>query len=181
MLYIDKQIMLSSFIEHFSNFDFELSLLDINLSDTDVSEPLTTQNNDQVVMPTTVTFSEHRVFKVANRDLLLKITSKYHPGILQMIIALAVMVLIAVALRVWGVSRMHQRQAIAKQEETFQALFTERERAEVTLSSITDAVLTTDDNDKITFLNPVAEKLMGISNDEAFGKTINDVVHLLDE
>ena len=76
---------------------------------------------------------------------------------------------------------MHQQLAAARQEESFQALFSERERAEVTLSSITDAVITTDDQDKITFLNPVAENFMGISNDEAFGKSINDVVRLLDE
>ncbi len=181
MLFIDQQKMFSSFIEHLSDLDFELSLLDINLSETDANEPAAIHINNQVVLPTSVIFSEHRVFKVANRDVLLKVTSRYHPGILQMMIALGVMILIAVALRAWGASRMHQRLALVKQEESFQALFSERERAEVTLSSITDAVVTTDEHNNITFLNPVAEKFMGISNDDAFGKSINDVVHLLDE
>ena len=181
MLFIDKEKMFSSFLEHFPTLNFELTLLDINLSETGVTETAAIQKSKQVVLPTTVTFSEHRIFKVANRDVQLKITSMYYPGILQMMIALGVMILIAVVLRFWGVSRKHQRLALAKQEESFQALFSERERAEVTLSSITDAVVTTDEHNNITFLNPVAEKFMGINNDDAFGKPIDDVVRLLDE
>ena len=181
MLFIDQQKMFSSFLEHFPTLDFELSLLDINLSEADATKSAAIQKSKQVVFPTTVTFSEHRIFRVANRDVQLTITSKYHPGIFQMLIALGVMILIIVALRVWGASRKQQHLASVKQEESFQALFSERERAEVTLSSITDAVVTTDDRDKITFLNPVAEKFMGISNDDAFGKPIIDVVHLLNE
>ena len=181
MLYIDTQKMLSSFIEHFSDIDFELTLLDMDLTETGVNESVASQERNQLILPTSVTFTEHRKFKVGNRDVLLKISSKYYPGLLQMMIGVAVMILIAVILRIWSVSRKHQRLAIAKQEESFQALFSERERAEVTLSSITDAVVTTDDQNKITFLNPVAESFMGTSNDDAFGKPINEVVHLLDE
>jgi len=181
MLYIDQKKMVSSIIKNFPNIDFELTLLDINLSEADENLAITNQENTQKASPTIVTFTQQRVIKVANRDVLLKVTSKYSPDALQIIIAVAVMLLIAVALRMWSASRKQQVIASVNQEKAFQDLFSERQRAEVTLSSITDAVITTDDHDKITFLNPVAENFLGVSNDDAFGKPINDVVQLLDE
>ena len=181
MLYIDQEKMLSSFSEHFPGFAFKLTLLDIDLTGKEIVKLAEGHDHNKFFFRPTATFDDHRIFKVANRDVMLEVTRVYRPGILQMLIALAVMILIAVALRVWGISRMHQRFAIAKQEESFQALFSERERAEVTLSSITDAVITTDDQDKVTFLNPVAENFMGISNDQAFGQSINDIIRLLDD
>jgi len=181
MLFIDQQKMVSSIIKNFPDIDFELALLDINLSESDEREAVKNQENVQKFLPTTVTFTQQRVIRVANRDVLLKMSSKYSPGYTQMMIAIAVMLLIAVALRMWSLFRKQQMIASENQEKAFQDLFSERERAEVTLSSITDAVITTDDQDKITFLNPVAEKFMGISNDDAFGKPINEVVRLLDE
>ncbi len=50
-----------------------------------------------------------------------------------------------------------------------QHLAEERERIQVTLDSIGDAVLTTDAHSLITHLNPVAEKLTGWNNDDALG------------
>ncbi len=181
MLYIDQKNMVSSIVKNFPDIDIELTLLDINLSEADEKMADERQENVLKISPTIVTFAQQRVIKVANRDVLLKVTSKYSPGLMQMIIAVAVMLLIAVALRMWSSSRKQQMIASANQEKAFQDLFSERERAEVTLSSITDAVITTDDNGNITFLNPVAEKFLGILNDDAFGKPINDVVNLVDQ
>ncbi|NOY15995.1 MAG: EAL domain-containing protein [Gammaproteobacteria bacterium] len=181
MLYIDQKNMLSSIIKNFPNIDIGVTLLDINLSESDKKVVAENQENVQKILPTMVTFTQQRVIRVANRDVLLNVTGKYSPGLMQMIIAVAVMLLIAIALRMWSSSRKQQMIASVNQEKAFQDLFSERERAEVTLSSITDAVITTDDHDKITFLNPVAEKFMGVSNDDAFGKPINDVLQLVDE
>src|SRR6202140_3091492 len=41
------------------------------------------------------------------------------------------------------------------------ALFVEKERAEVTLNSIGDAVMSTDESSSVSYLNAVAEKLTG--------------------
>ncbi len=51
----------------------------------------------------------------------------------------------------------------------------------VTLASIGDAVITTDNNGEVTFLNPVAEKLTGWNLADAIGNNIEDVFRLIDE
>ena len=50
-----------------------------------------------------------------------------------------------------------------------------------TLSSIGDAVLATDHEGRITFLNPVAETLTGWTREEARGRTAAEVLTLVDE
>ncbi|MFI3137580.1 MAG: EAL domain-containing protein [Methylococcaceae bacterium] len=61
------------------------------------------------------------------------------------------------------------------------ALYTEKERAEVTLASIGDAVITTDKHGIVTFLNPVAIALTGWVGADAVGKPIADVFHIVNE
>ena len=50
----------------------------------------------------------------------------------------------------------------------FEALFEEKERAQVTLNSIGDAVVSTDVSGRITYLNVIAEDLTGWSQQEAW-------------
>ncbi|MFT4583380.1 MAG: diguanylate cyclase (GGDEF)-like protein/PAS domain S-box-containing protein [Gammaproteobacteria bacterium] len=57
----------------------------------------------------------------------------------------------------------------------------EKLRAEVTLSSIGDAVITTDAHGSIDFLNPVAEQLTGWRSADAVGQPIEAVFPLLNE
>jgi diguanylate cyclase (GGDEF)-like protein/PAS domain S-box-containing protein len=60
-------------------------------------------------------------------------------------------------------------------------LFAEKERAQVTLESIGDAVITTDVNGLIDYLNPVAEALTGWRTAEARGQSLQVVCQTLDE
>ena len=60
-----------------------------------------------------------------------------------------------------------------------EALFAEKERAQVTLNSIGDAVICTDISGNVTFLNLVAEKLTGWPWKEASGRTMAEVFRLL--
>ena len=57
----------------------------------------------------------------------------------------------------------------------------EKERAQVTLESIGDGVITTDVHGRIEYLNPVAEALTGWSRADAAGRAAGDVVRLRDE
>jgi diguanylate cyclase (GGDEF)-like protein/PAS domain S-box-containing protein len=63
---------------------------------------------------------------------------------------------------------------------TEEALFEEKERAQVTLNSIGDAVVCTDISGNITYLNLVAEKMMGWSGNEASGRPMAEVLQILD-
>ena len=57
----------------------------------------------------------------------------------------------------------------------------ERERLHVTLASIGDAVISTDAQGRVDFLNPVAEELVGWKSDEAAGRTLEDVFRIVNE
>lgn len=61
-----------------------------------------------------------------------------------------------------------------------EALFVEKERAQVTLNCIGDAVACTDIRGNITFLNLVAEKMTGWSWQEATGRPMGEIFRILD-
>ena len=60
------------------------------------------------------------------------------------------------------------------------ALFVEKERAQVTLDSIGDAVLSTDIAGNITYLNLVAESMTGWSREDAIGRPLAEVFNIID-
>jgi diguanylate cyclase (GGDEF)-like protein/PAS domain S-box-containing protein len=66
-----------------------------------------------------------------------------------------------------------------KRAET--AVFQAKERAQVTLQSIGDAVITTDSEGRIDYMNPVAESLTGWENREAQSQLVGDVLSVVDE
>ncbi len=61
------------------------------------------------------------------------------------------------------------------------ALFREKERAEVTLHSIGDGVITTDASGNVEYLNPVAVNLTGWTLEEAHGQPLTQIMRLIDE
>ena len=62
-----------------------------------------------------------------------------------------------------------------------QKLDLERQRLEVTLRSIGDAVLATDVRGRITFMNAAAEKATGWKQSEAVGRNLPEVFHTINE
>ena len=56
-----------------------------------------------------------------------------------------------------------------------------RELLQVTLRSIGDAVITTDTDGRINYLNEVAESLTGWSHEDALGQPLNVVFHIVNE
>jgi len=71
----------------------------------------------------------------------------------------------------------HQRELEASQKE----LSEEKVRAEVTLHSIMDGVITTDSDNIIQYLNPVAERLMGLSLNQAREISVSQALRLIHE
>ena len=70
---------------------------------------------------------------------------------------------------------------ITDRKQMEEALFQEKELAQVTLQSIGDAVITTDVQGNIYQFNPVAEKLTGWSTAEAKGRPISEVFNIIHE
>jgi len=73
-----------------------------------------------------------------------------------------------------AVSNMLERTAIAE------ASFVEKERAQVTLNSIGDAVISTDISGNVTYLNQVAETMTGWSSAQALGHSFCEVFQIID-
>src|ERR1700693_5633228 len=69
---------------------------------------------------------------------------------------------------------------IVEREIARQELFAEKERAQVTLNSIGDAVLSTDISGNVTYLNVVAEQMTGWSRKEAVGHALTEVFQIID-
>lgn len=63
-------------------------------------------------------------------------------------------------------------------KELNDALFQEKERLHITLDSIGEAVVCTDNTMNITFMNPVAEKMSGWTQREALNKPLLSVLHI---
>jgi diguanylate cyclase (GGDEF)-like protein/PAS domain S-box-containing protein len=61
-----------------------------------------------------------------------------------------------------------------------EALFFEHQRAEVTLNSIGDAVLSVDLPGDVTYMNVVAERMTGWSRVEALGRPLDEVFRIVD-
>jgi diguanylate cyclase (GGDEF)-like protein/PAS domain S-box-containing protein len=69
---------------------------------------------------------------------------------------------------------------ITERKMAEEALFAEKERAQVTLNSIGDAVICTNTSGNITFLNSVAERMTGWLSQDAFGNPMSEVFRILD-
>lgn len=64
--------------------------------------------------------------------------------------------------------------------EAESALFEEKERAQVTLNSIGDAVLVTDLMGNVTYINQVAEEMIGWLYEDAQGRPLSEVFNIID-
>jgi diguanylate cyclase (GGDEF)-like protein/PAS domain S-box-containing protein len=67
-----------------------------------------------------------------------------------------------------------------EQKSVEELLFGEKERAEVTLNSIGDAVAGTDSSGKVTLLNAAAERMTGWSRQEAIGRPFTELIRIME-
>ena len=69
---------------------------------------------------------------------------------------------------------------VVERKKSEEAVFVEEERAQVTLNSIGDAVLSMDLSGNVIYLNLVAERMTGWSREEAIGRPLADVFQIID-
>lgn len=70
---------------------------------------------------------------------------------------------------------------ITERRRAEEALANEKERLAVTLRSIGDGVIATDSDGRIVLMNAVAEELTGWKQEEATGRDLTDVFHIINE
>jgi diguanylate cyclase (GGDEF)-like protein/PAS domain S-box-containing protein len=70
---------------------------------------------------------------------------------------------------------------ITEQRLYEEALFREKESAQITLQSIGDGVITTNANSVIDYINPIAEQLTGWRLEDAMGKPVEEVYRVFHE
>jgi diguanylate cyclase (GGDEF)-like protein/PAS domain S-box-containing protein len=71
-------------------------------------------------------------------------------------------------------------QTVIALKSAAEMLVGDRERAEATLNSIGDAILSTDNQGRVTYLNAVAERMMGWTLAEALGRPLGEVFRIVD-
>ncbi len=69
---------------------------------------------------------------------------------------------------------------VIERKKAEEVLFVEKERAQVTLNSIGDAVLSTDVFGDVTYLNLAAESMTGWSQKDALGRPLGEVFQIVD-
>jgi PAS domain S-box-containing protein len=94
------------------------------------------------------------------------------------VLGLALFLIFGLFIAALSQSMRHNQQ---KAEVVAAALSESRELFLTTLKSIGDAVISTDENGLITFINPVAEALTGWDRKEAMGKPIAEIFNIINE
>jgi PAS domain S-box-containing protein len=87
---------------------------------------------------------------------------------------------------IWAITAFRRANVRLRQETAERIRLEEEEKRErkwshITLASIGDAVITTDGDGRVNFMNPVAESLTGWSLAEAMGKPLGEVFHIAHE
>ncbi|MCK5091895.1 MAG: diguanylate cyclase, partial [Gammaproteobacteria bacterium] len=104
---------------------------------------------------------------------------KQHDRLAYQLLGGVVPITLAIWFLIYLINRMNHE--IIQRQQTEEELFKEKEYAEVTLHSIGDAVITTDNRGVITFINPIAEGLTGWTTQEARGNLLEDVFNIVNE
>lgn len=84
----------------------------------------------------------------------------------------------SIVLLVEDISERKAAESVLRKSE--EALYAEKERAQVTLDSIGDAVLATDLGGAVTYMNSEAESLTGWAREEATGQPLEKVFRIID-
>jgi diguanylate cyclase (GGDEF)-like protein/PAS domain S-box-containing protein len=120
-----------------------------------------------------------RIFRVAPQIPILVLSAVQHEGIAKLAVQHGAQDYL-LKTRLDGYLLPKALDSMVERAANAEALFEEKERAQVTLNSIGDAVMSTDVGGRVTYLNMVAESLTGWSREEAVGHPLEDVFRIID-
>ncbi len=126
------------------------------------------------------TRADMAIFLVAERQLLDERSRSVGPAKQEAILWFAGLFVAAMVLVLWWTWTQMRRLA-GTYEESLRATELEKERFRVTLASIGDAVIVTDRNGAVNFLNSEAERMTGWSLAEARGHPLRTVFRIINE
>ena len=154
-----------------------LNTSDNNYQDVSVNDKLHKQNKDSILP----VYSNQRTFAHAGRTFKLTVERQVQwKDFNYEWIAFALIATAAISLLIFNF--IHLRLESERDRHLAQAaLFREKELAEVTLHSIGEAVITTDLEQNIKYMNPIASLLTGWSIDEALNLPLEHVFCLVSE
>ncbi len=126
---------------------------------------------------------------VAEEERLLHSRTQQARNLGRVVLITAVLLSIVVAALLFGLTRRELRQLsnsyekhLLAEEERSRQLAESREQFQITLNSLGDAVIATDAEGNITYINPVAQQLTGWTDYvEARGHPLREVARLIDE
>jgi PAS domain S-box-containing protein len=104
----------------------------------------------------------------------------------EMLVIIAGSLLVGIALGIFSLSRLRQvsgayQRTLDDLQKSSNQLHESREWLHTTLRSIGDAVIVCDADSRVQFMNPVAEELTAWPLDEASGKPLQEVFHIVHE
>ncbi len=180
-LVIDVNVLMSSIKQlHKNDYGFELSLGDKRF----FAKPVKPDDNGllgKIFDPLFPDLSFYGQFASGSQPFSLRVI-KYNS---VKILNTAVMAVTFFVCLLFGASALYiinmRHRARTVRQSAREALFMEREKAEVTFDSIEDAVVVTDLNSRIDYMNPVAEELTGTSLKEAKGELFGSVASFVNQ
>lgn len=142
------------------------------LHDLQVEEARTLLRNEAIPAQNKVlhSLSTLKDIQFRSAELTIQTTGQSQDSAMRLIITLGIISLIS-----GGLISVYVTRRITDAETS---LYIEKERAEITLHSIGDAVITTNERNLIRYINPVAEQLTGWTAADALDKPLGDILPL---
>lgn len=120
-----------------------------------------------------------RLHSIANNKLFKRLDTQERDNLI--VSALMVFFILFFVMVITRKTFLSVNKILIKQKRTENDLYNQKERIQITLESIGDAVISTDNSGIITYLNPVAEELTKWSSELAVGQSLTKIFNIVNE
>lgn len=179
ILSLDYSLLLNFKFGSTSDVSYSLTILDtdgkerevLRLSDEYSSKPTLLMGN----------FQQTQSFNLGTRRIHLNLQKTPKAEELDFLSILFSMLVTTLLLYAAATAWINRRLATENQKIAQEQLFQEKDKADVTLQSIGDAVITTDIAHRVLYANPIAERIFGCTLEEIKGRHISEVAQFMEK